>query len=50
MSSDNSSFADIVPAHATAPATDSFETECFDADDVRTRYGIDTTRHCGQIF
>jgi len=29
-----------------APARDGFETECFDADAVRTRYGIDPEKHC----
>ena len=44
--SDQSSFTDLVPAHAPARASDGFETECFDAEAVRTRYGIDPAKHC----
>ena len=46
MSSDNSSFADLGTAPAPTLTTDGFETECFDAEAVRARYGIDPATHC----
>ena len=44
--SHQSSFPDLVPAHVPAPASDGFETECFDAEAVRARFGIDPAKHC----
>ena len=45
MASDNSSFADLGPP-TPATATDGFESECFDAEAMRARYGIDAAKHC----
>jgi chaperone BCS1 len=41
----DSSFTEVEPSRPT-PRSNTFETECFDADIVRTRYGIDPDKHC----